>query len=203
MRVLLVDDNRDDRALVSRALRAHDPRMEIVEVADADDLTAALATRPDVVVTDYQLRWSDGLTLLRQVKAAWPQVPVIMYTGTGSEEVAVDAMKAGLDDYVLKKAGELRHLVTAVRRALEAAAQRRAADEAEARYRNLYEGVPVGLFRASAKGELLDCNGALLRITGFPDRPTLLATNTRFFYPDPEARAPLMEALARDGSVEL
>jgi PAS domain S-box-containing protein len=125
-----------------------------------------------------------------------------MYTGTGSEEVAVDAMKAGLDDYVLKKPGQLPRLVNAVKRALLAAAQRRAAEEAEARYRNLYEGVPVGLFRASAQGELLDCNGPLVRITGFPDRATLLATNTSFFYPDPAARPPLIEALTRHGSVE-
>ncbi len=202
MRVLLVDDNRDDRALVVRGLLAHDPQIETVEVEDAGALTAALAERPDAVITDYRLRFTDGLTLLRRVKAICPLVPVIMYTGTGSEEVAADAMKAGLEDYVLKKAGELPRLVNAVKRALQAAAQRRATEEAEVRYRSLYEGVPVGLFRASALGELLDCNGPLVRIMGFPDRATLLATNTSFFYPDPATRPPLMEALARDGSVE-
>jgi DNA-binding NtrC family response regulator len=117
VRVLHVDDNSDDRALVARALLAHDPRLEIVEVGDPDALTAALAERPDIVITDYQLHFSDGLALLRQVKALWPEMPVIMYTGTGSEEVAVLAMKAGLEDYVLKKAGEMPRLVNAVKRA--------------------------------------------------------------------------------------
>jgi PAS domain S-box-containing protein len=201
LRVLLVDDNRDDRALVARALLPLDPGLQAVEVADPDALTAALATRPDVVITDYQLRFSDGLSLLREVKALWPHVPVIMYTGTGSEQVAVDAMKAGLDDYILKKPGELPRLVNAVKRACEAQEQRQAVQDAEARYRSLYEGVPVGLFRASAQGQILDCNGPLVKITGFPDRATLLATNTSFFYPDPAARGPLMDSLAREGSV--
>ena len=58
----------------------------MVEVSDADGLTVALARAPALVITDYQLRFSDGLALLRQVKGLWPEVPVIMYTGTGSEQ---------------------------------------------------------------------------------------------------------------------
>ena len=94
------------------------------------------------------------------------QRPVVMYTGTGSEQVAVDAMKSGLDDYILKRPGDMPRLLNAVKRLLEAHAQRTAAQEAEARYRSLYEGVPVGLFRASAQGQILDCNGPLVKIAG-------------------------------------
>jgi two-component system cell cycle sensor histidine kinase/response regulator CckA len=202
VRILLVDDNKDDRALILRGLRGRWPAVEAVEIADADALTVALATRPDVVITDYQLRFSDGLALLRSVKDLWPDVPVIMYTGTGSEQIAVEAMKSGLDDYVLKTPGQIPRLVGAVSLALEAARQRRAASDAEGRYRNLYEGVPVGLFRATPEGALLDCNPAMLRITGFPDRETLLATNMSFFYPEPAERSALMDRLGRDGVIE-
>ena len=201
MRVLLVDDNRDDRALVLRGLAGQHEGLEAVEVTDADGLTVALARRPDIVITDYQLRFSDGLTVLRQVKEVWPDAPVIMYTGTGSEEVAVEAMKAGLDDYLLKKAGEMPRLLAAVRRLRESARHRRAAEEAEGRYRKLFDGVPIGLFRAAPDGSLLDCNMALVRMLGYPDREALLARKTSDTYVDASDRPALMERLLREGSI--
>jgi PAS domain S-box-containing protein len=98
------------------------------------------------VITDYALRWTDGLTVLRAVKDRWPATPVIMYTGTGNEEVAVDGMKLGLDDYVVKSPQHLRRLGSSVERALRHAGDQRAlvvAKEAlvetEARFRALVE----------------------------------------------------------------
>ena len=202
MRVLLVDDNRDDRALVARGLAAQHPDLETVEVADADALTVALARAPDLVVTDYQLRFSDGLTLLRQIKSMWPDVPVIMYTGTGSEQVAVEAMKAGLYDYVLKKPGELPRLLAAVGRALETARHRKAAEEAEGRYRRLYDGVPIGLFRAAPDNSLLDCNLALVGMLGYPSREELLARRVLETYRDPAETTALLERLEREGGIQ-
>ena len=56
----------------------------------------------DVVITDYQLQWADGLSVLQQCLKSHPDIPVIMFTDSGSEEIAVEGMKAGLSDYVLK-----------------------------------------------------------------------------------------------------
>ena len=102
-RLLLVDDNPDDRRLVVRALARDFPSLTVVEVVDAEALEGALSDAPfDLVITDYALRWSDGLAVLRAVRSVQPDCPVIMYTGTGSQEIAVEAMKAGLTDYVVK-----------------------------------------------------------------------------------------------------
>ena len=126
LRVMLGDDNPQDRLLISRALKKEFPEVEVRDVADAAILAAALE-KPDfdLVVTDYRLRWSDGLTVLLSVKGRAPECPVIMVTATGSEEIAVEAMKAGLDDYVLKSTRHRARLPAAVRLALERAAQRR------------------------------------------------------------------------------
>ena len=103
LKILLVEDNPDDRALVVRELSREFPGCKFTKTADLMELSMALQHGPwDLVVTDYQLRWSDGLRVLMSVKSRWPECPVIMFTGTGSEEIAVQAMKAGLDDYVLK-----------------------------------------------------------------------------------------------------
>ncbi|MFC4929863.1 hybrid sensor histidine kinase/response regulator [Massilia sp. GCM10023247] len=101
--IILVDDNPDDRALVERELKLRIEAVAVRHVSDAAGLQAALDEgRFDVAVTDYRLRWTLGTEVLRAIKLRYPQVPVIMFTGSGNEEVAVDAMKEGLDDYITK-----------------------------------------------------------------------------------------------------
>jgi len=115
--VLVVDDNPDDRALVKRQLQ-QEFRAVFVEVATLDEFYAALNEgRFDVAVTDYNLRWADGLFVTRALKARHPDCPVVMFTNSGNEEIAVRALKQGVDDYVLKRKG-YRSLAKTVRRAL-------------------------------------------------------------------------------------
>lgn len=103
LRILLIDDNPDDRALVERELRLRIERVEVRHISDAAALAEALdAGGFDVAVTDYRLRWTFGTEVLREIKGRYPAVPVIMFTGSGNEEVAVEAMKEGLDDYITK-----------------------------------------------------------------------------------------------------
>jgi PAS domain S-box-containing protein len=110
-------------------------------------------------------------------------------------------MKGGLDDYVLKKPKEMPRLVAAVRRAVEVARHRKAAADAAGRYRKLFDGVPIGLFRAAPDGAFLDCNAALVRMLGYPSREALLGTSITGTYTDPSDRPALMEALEREGAI--
>jgi PAS domain S-box-containing protein len=100
-----------------------------------------------------------------------------MFTGTGSEEVAVEAMKAGLDDYVLKTARHYARLPSAVQRARERRTQSRALREAESRYLTLFNAVPIGLCRTTPDGKILDANPAAVQMLGYPDRDSLLEIN--------------------------
>jgi PAS domain S-box-containing protein len=103
LRILLIDDNPNDRLIASRELGQAFAELEIQSAIDAASLEQALAAGNfDCVITDYQIRWSNGLQVLEAVKARYPHCPVIMFTDSGSEEVAVTGMKAGLSDYVLK-----------------------------------------------------------------------------------------------------
>src|SRR5689334_8050391 len=88
MRIVIIDDNRDDRALAARALRQALPGVEIVEAWTRESLDTALAVRPGAVVTDYALPDPDGIQVLVQVKRRHAGVPVVMFTNTGSEEIA-------------------------------------------------------------------------------------------------------------------
>lgn len=165
LHVVLVDDNPDDREIVARYLQREFPELRITHIAKPEDLEAALKECDfDILITDYQLHWTDGLSVLKRVKSCCPDCPVIMFTGTGSEEVAVEAMKAGLDDYVIKTARHLPRLAASVRTAIERAEERAKAKEIEQRYRQLFTSLPVGVFRASVDGRWIDANPAMLRV---------------------------------------
>lgn len=203
LRILLIDDNPDDRTLAMRELKRNFTNLDLVQAADAEGFTQAVqAGGFDLVITDYQLRWTDGLTVLRTIKGRWPDCPVVMFTATGSEEVAVEAMKAGLNDYVLKSPRHFPRLTAAVRLALEQAEQRRALKEAETRYRGLFDGVPIGLYRSTPTGKLLDANPALVQMLGYPDRDSLLAVNLGHLYANPDERQQWQHLIERNGLVQ-
>jgi signal transduction histidine kinase len=127
LRVLILDDNPDDRLLVLRALHREMPDLQPEEVLDAAGLEKALAAGGfDAVITDFQMHWIDGLTVLRLVKERYPLCPVLMFTNTGTEEVAVEAMRSGLEDYILKAPHRYLRLPASLRAALDRAAARQA-----------------------------------------------------------------------------
>jgi signal transduction histidine kinase len=166
LRVLLVDDNPDDRLLTVRALAREFSGAAVQEAGDLAALKRALAgDPPDLVITDYHLRWANGLEVLRQSKARWPECPVIMFTGTGTEEVAVEAMKSGLEDYVLKSPKHFIRLPAVVRLTLERARQRRKVQDAERAalvqgelLRQLVDAVPLGILLLGPEGEICTAN---------------------------------------------
>ena len=120
MRILFVDDDPDTRALAIRAVAQEFPDADIREAADLrglDDLLREQA--PDILVTDFDLRWSDGIAVFDRVKAANSFCCTVMFTGTGNEELAVRVLKHGFDDYVVKGSKQLRRLAMAVRSAYD------------------------------------------------------------------------------------
>ena len=196
LQVLLVDDNEDDRALAARELSREFGDCRFQHVVDGSQFAQALESAAwDLVVTDYQLRWSDGLAVLTAVKARWPECPIVMFTGTGNEEVAVQAMKAELDDYVIKSPRHYARLTGAARMAIERAGQRKALREAEQRYQSLFHDVPVGLFRIARDGKIADANPALMEMLGCSDRASLFAAKTLRFFADALERRALLTVL--------
>ncbi|GAB4475434.1 MAG: hypothetical protein Kow00124_16420 [Anaerolineae bacterium] len=73
-------------------------------------------------------------------------------------------------------------------------------EESEQRYRELFDGVPTGLYRSAPDGRIIDANLALVQLLGYPDREALLAVNAADLYMDPADRRRLLEAVARDGA---
>src|SRR6266516_3204621 len=200
LNILIVDDNPDDRALVRREIEREIPNCQFRHANNPRELAEAVeSSRLDLVVTDYQLRWTDGLAVLATVKKTRPECPVVMFTGSGNEEIAVQAMKAGLDDYVLKSPQHDARLLAAVKMALERARQRQALHDADRRFQTLFDDVPVGLFRVARDGKILDANPALVEMLGYPDRETLLAMRLMSSFADPKRRRAVLDELEHSG----
>ncbi|HIK18173.1 MAG TPA: PAS domain-containing protein [Leptolyngbyaceae cyanobacterium M33_DOE_097] len=120
LRLLLVDDNVDDHFLIARELQREFSELQLEAVTETTNLVQILERgKFDLVITDYRLRWSDGLTVLREIKAHNPDCPVIMFTDSGNQEVAVEAMKSGLDDYLTKSPKHYSQLPMVVRSVLD------------------------------------------------------------------------------------
>jgi signal transduction histidine kinase len=168
LNILLLDDNPDDRALARRELERHLPGCAIGEVGDRAgwerELQAGL--RADLIITDFQMPWITGLDILKQVKAFDPQMPVIMFTATGTQEIAVEAMKLGLDDYVIKSPRHYARLPVSVRACLDRKEIRARAIRSETRLAALLENIHLGVFRMSLEGKLEEANRAFWTMLG-------------------------------------
>jgi PAS domain S-box-containing protein len=131
VRVLHVEDDPAFADLVSTFLEREDERLTVETVLGPDAALDRLATGDyDCVVSDYDMPGRDGLALLSAVRGDHPDLPFILFTGKGSEEVASEAISAGVTDYLQKGGGTDQYaiLVNRIVNVVEAArAQRRAA----------------------------------------------------------------------------
>ena len=151
LRVLLVEDSEDDALLVMRELRrgGYQPEFERVETAEA--MTAALEKQVwDIIIADYHLPHFSAPKALELFHQSGLDLPFIIISGTVGEEIAVETMKAGAHDYLMK--GNLTRLVPAIERELneaEVRRQRRQAEEdlqrAEQNFRNSLDSSPLGI----------------------------------------------------------
>ena len=103
LRLLVVDDDEFDRLAVRRLLKSADLRTVVDEAATPEETLERLASETyDCVLLDYYIPGVDGHALIRAISEAVPDVPVVIFTGRGDEDVAVDLMKAGVADYLPK-----------------------------------------------------------------------------------------------------
>ena len=128
VKVLFVEDVEDDMLLILRELRQGGLKPDYQRVDAARTLEAALAEGGwDIVVTDHNLPSFDSRAALEIVRSHDPDLPVIIVSGTIGEEMAVEAMRLGAKDYIMKSS--LRRLAPAIRRELDDAGARHKAEK--------------------------------------------------------------------------
>lgn len=169
LRMLIVEDSEEDMLLLLMELRrnGYEPEFERVETREA--MSEALQRREwDVVISDYVMPRFSGLDALAALKETGLDLPFIIVSGNIGEDIAVEAMKAGAHDYILK--GNLKRLVPAVERELRDAETRRArkrVEEERTRLAAAVESAVDAVVITDPRGTIRYVNPAFEKITGY------------------------------------
>jgi PAS domain S-box-containing protein len=173
LRLLLIEDTEEDALLLERELARSGYDVQMVRVWAADELRAALTAETwDVVVSDWSLPLMDGLEACKIVRSVDPDVPFLIISGTIDEELAIDALRAGADDFMSKN--RLARLGPAIARAMRDRATRRKERESSAELdiqrvriarserllRRVLDTVPDGVLVATRDRRILEINPA-------------------------------------------
>ncbi|EMA57537.1 HTR-like protein [Halorubrum distributum JCM 13561] len=198
VRVLHVDDDPDYLDLTATYLERIDEAFEVSSETDVGDALDALETEPiDCVVSDYDMPGTDGLTLLQRVRDRGIEVPFVLFTGKGSEEIASEAISAGATDYIQKVGGNDQYEVLAnrVRNAVDQHRSRVALAASQERLSRFIDQSPLGTIEYDADFRIVRVNPAAEEILGY-DESELLGGTWLPFVPEPEHRH--VAALERD-----
>lgn len=206
LRVLVVDDSAADRLMAVRTLRRAFKGVVLQEVSTEAEWDRALEQGWfDLALLDYHLPWADGLELLRRLHQRLPGIPVIMLTGTTSEETLLEAVPEGLEEYLPKTLEAYEQLPRTARFALERGRQRRALLESRETLQLVIEGVKGhAIFVVDAQGRISSWNAGAQAVTGYGE-PEVLGKPFRLLLAPDELEVELpeeqLEEAARTGHV--
>jgi two-component system, cell cycle sensor histidine kinase and response regulator CckA len=168
LHILHLEDDPVDFALIQSTLEAEGINCATTCVHNRHDFVAALEHGGiDLVLSDFSLPTFDGISAAEIVRARWPATPLILVSGTLGEERAIDSLKSGATDYVLK--ARLSRLVPAVRRAMLEVDERAKRRRLEAQ---LIEAQKMEVIGHLASGVAHDFNNILAVIMGYNDMLT-------------------------------
>ncbi len=205
-RILIVDD--DEGAHRTLTLILEREGYDVVVARTVQEALERSKNGPfNVGLLDIRLPDGKGVELLWPLKERHPDIGLIMVTGYASTKTAIRALNDGATAYITKPLNmdevlaEVRRVLESQRMMAEKRRAERALQESEERYRSLFERVPVGLYRTTPDGRILDLNPALVDMLGFPDREAALRADVTGGYVNPEDRAQWQALMDRDGVV--
>ncbi len=221
LRLLIVEDNPLDADLAVNALKRSGRRLDVVRVETREEFLEELEKSPDVILCDYSLPSFNAPEALDLLKQQGLNIPFIILSGSIGEETAVEMMKQGADDYLLKD--RIGRLDAAIQHALDQKAlrddARRAAEylrQSEFKYRCLFDHLMDAAYLCDASStRIIDTNRQSQRLLGL-DRATILGSKLSDFFPegvldrlhdlpsdDPNANLKFETEMAGDGHVHV
>jgi PAS domain S-box-containing protein len=168
--VLYVDDEPDDLE-IGRIFLERDGQFRVEACSSAAAALVALRERSyDAIVSDFQMPGMDGISFLKAVRSEFGDIPFILLTGRGREEVAIAAINNGVDSY-LQKGGnpgvQYAELAHGIRQAILRREAEKTLRMSEERFRRLFEQIPLGIALVGPDLRFQTVNPALCRMLGY------------------------------------
>lgn len=169
LKVLLVEDDLDQAELVKGSLRRFDPRFEIETANTGESCLKKLSNNEyEVIILDYKLPVMNGLEILHKIEEQEIDTPVVVVSGQGNEQVAVEALKNGAYDYIVKDTGYLSVLPKVVQKTIEKYQLEKKLKESERKYQNIFERANDAIFIINPINfVLLEVNIKASEVTGY------------------------------------
>ncbi|CCQ36447.1 receiver/sensor box histidine kinase [Natronomonas moolapensis 8.8.11] len=145
--VLHVDDDPAVADVTAEFLKRENDYLDVEATTSAEEALRILADRPpDCIVSDYDMPGTDGIEFLDDVRERYPELPFVLYTGKGSEEIAAEAISAGVTDYIQKQGGNERYLLlaTRIRNAVKRYRAEKATEEQKEQLRLFFQESSIG-----------------------------------------------------------
>ncbi|AAV48050.1 HTR-like protein [Haloarcula marismortui ATCC 43049] len=161
VRVLHVEDDPEFASMTAAFLSRADDRFDVVPATSANEGLTRLSEEPiDCVVSDFEMPGQDGIEFLESVRAIDENLPFILFTGKGSEEVASEAISAGVTDYLQKQQGTDQYTILANRiaNAVEQYRSQRALDASRERLSLFIDKSPLGVIEWDESFEVVQVN---------------------------------------------
>ena len=171
IRVLHVDDQADFADLTATALEREDDRLSVEAMTSGDEVLERLTDGIDCVVSDYDMPGRNGIEVLEAIRERYPDLPFILFTGKGSEEVASEAISAGVTDYLEKEGGLSQYTVLAnrIRNAVDQYRSKRALEDSQRRLSLFVEQSPLGVVEWDEEFRIVSLNDAAEEILGYAE----------------------------------
>ena len=189
LRVLYAEPGAFDADLTRRHFAQHAPHIRLDIVASGDEvLTRMPEASPtgctyDVVMLDYRLPGLDALEIVKSLRqGGWPNLPIVLVTGHGTEDVAIQALRLGVDDFLVKREGYLQRLPVV----LENVQKQAELNRAEARYRNLFASMRDVIVVADTARTIINANQPALRTVFGYETDEILGQSTAMLYAEPD-----------------
>jgi two-component system cell cycle sensor histidine kinase/response regulator CckA len=200
--ILLLEDDPLDAELCLRKLESSDLSFSIKGIRSAAEFKLEISTNKyDVVLGDYRMPDWTGLEAVRWLRASGYSVPFILVTGTLGDELAVECIKEGATDYILKD--KMERLPFALLRAVKEARLRAERDKSERelhhseeQYASIVRGAPYGIYRSDEGGKIAMANPAFVAMLGYESESEVLKLNIKNdIYLNPKDRAGILRQL--------
>ena len=171
VRVLHVDDEPGFAEMTAEFLERQDERFVVETATTAAGGLERLAEDVDCVVSDYEMPEQNGIELLEAVREDHPDLPFVLYTGKGSEEIASDAISAGVTDYLQKGSGTSQYTVLANRigNAVEQYQSKREVEASRKRLSLFFDQSPLGVVEWDEDLECRRLNETAEEILGYTE----------------------------------